>query len=126
MEFMSVTTFKKERTDKRSYKLSFTNNDMVGVDTPHNDALILLVHIITFEVKRVLIDPGSLSEIMYHNLFRKLDMPPSQVKNTDMHVFSFNGEAVWPIAIAEVPIRVKEVKKLNSVDMDSPYNAILG
>ena len=77
MEVMSVTTFKKERTDERSYKLTFTDKDMVGVDTPHNDALVLSVHISMFEVKRFLIDPGSSSEIMYHNLLRSWIFRPT-------------------------------------------------
>lgn len=59
MEVMSVTAFKKERTDERSYKLSFTEKYMVGVNTPHNDTLILSIHISTFEVNRVLLDPRS-------------------------------------------------------------------
>ena len=83
----------------------------------------------TFEVKKVLIDPGSLSEIMYHSLFKKLDLPSLQVKNADMPVFIFSGEAVWPTAIAEVPIRIGEVQKMVEfivMDMDSPYNAIQG
>lgn len=34
MEVMLVTSFKNERIDKRSYKFTFTDKDMVGVDTP--------------------------------------------------------------------------------------------
>lgn len=44
---------------------------------------------------------------MYSNLFKKLDLPPSQVKNADMPVF-----IVWPIAIAEVLVRIREVQKM--------------
>lgn len=94
MEVMPVTAFKKERTDIRSYKLSFTEKNIVGVDAPHNDALVFSVHISTFKVKRVLIYPGCSSEIIYHSLFKRLDFPPSQVKNANMPVFSFSGEVV--------------------------------
>ena len=95
---------------------------MIGVDTPHNDALMLTVHISTFEVKRILIDTGSSSEIMYHNIFKKLDLPPSQVKNADMPMFNFSGEVVWPIAIAEVPVRIGEVQKMvDFIVMDKDF-----
>ena len=50
---------------------------MKGVDVPHNDTLVLTVNINTFEVKRVLIDPSSSSEIMYHNMFKQLKLSPS-------------------------------------------------
>ena len=44
-------------------------------------------------------------------------------------MFSFSGEVVWPIAIAEVPVRIGEVQKMvefNVMDTDPPYNAIIG
>lgn len=93
---------------------------MLGIDMPHNDALVLTVNINMYNVKRILIDPGRFSEIMYHNLYKKLDLPASQVKATDMPVFSFSGDAVWPIAIAKVLVR------FILMDVDSPYNAIMG
>lgn len=65
---------------------------------------------------------------MYHSFFKKLDLPPSQVRNADMPVFSFSGEAVWPIAIVDVPVKIGDVQKMVKVivmDMYSPYNAIL-
>ena len=46
-----------------------------------------------------------------------------------MHVFSFGAEAVWPIAIAEVPVKIGEVQKMVKfivMDMDHPKNAIVG
>lgn len=64
--------------------MKFIHKDMREVDAPHNDALhndalVLTVNINTFNVKRVLIDPGSSSDIMYHSLFEKLKLPSSQV-----------------------------------------------
>lgn len=56
MKVMSVTTFKREINYKKSYKLNFIDKDIIRVDTPHNDALLLTVHISTFEVKIILID----------------------------------------------------------------------
>ena len=45
---MSVVAYEKERKSKRAYELTFTNEDMKGVDIPHNDALVLTVNINTF------------------------------------------------------------------------------
>lgn len=44
----------------------------MGVDTPHNDALVLMVNIYNFVIKRVLIDLGNSSEVLYLNLYNKL------------------------------------------------------
>ena len=84
---------------------------MVRVDALHNDVFVLYVHINTIKVRRVLIDSGSSSKIMYHIIFKKLDLPPSQVKSVDMPVFSFSGEALWPIVITEVPDRIGKFRK---------------
>lgn len=46
--------------------------DLQGVDVPYNDALVLMVNICNYDVMRVLIDPGSSSEVMYLNLYDKL------------------------------------------------------
>lgn len=74
--------------------MSFTYKDIYVVDASHNDALVLTVNINTFDVKKVLIDPRSSSEIMYHSLYKKLDLPASQIRNVNMLVFNFSGEAV--------------------------------
>lgn len=83
----------------------------------------------TFDVKGVLIDLGSLSEIMYHNMFEKLKLLASQIKSADSPVFSFIGEVVWPIAILEVPVRLGPIQKIVEfivMNINFPYNAILG
>ena len=69
-EVMSITVYEEDKEDKGAYELTLTNEDMRGVYTPHNDALVLIVNINTFDVKRVLIDPGSSSEIMYHSMLK--------------------------------------------------------
>ena len=101
---------------------------MHKVDAPHNDALVLIVNINTFDVKRVLIDPGSSSKIMYHSIYKKLKLPSSQVRSEDTPVFNFSGKAVWPIAIAEVLVRIDLIKKIVEfiiMNIDSLYNVIL-
>ena len=69
---MSVIAYEDDKKNKKKYELKFTHKDMRQVDAPHNDALVLIVNIYTFDVKRVLINPGSLFEIMYHSLFETL------------------------------------------------------
>lgn len=125
---MLIVVYGEDRKSKKSYELKFTDQDMQGMDEPHNADLVLTININTFAVKMVLIDPKGSSKIMYHILFEKLRLPASQIKSTDSPVFSFNGEAVWPIAIAKVPVRLGPVQKIVEfivMNIDSPYNAIL-
>lgn len=124
---MSIVAYD-EGKSTMAYELKFTNKDMQGVDTPHNDALVPTFNINTLDVKRVLSDPGISSEIMYHSLFEKLKLPAGQVRRAVCPVFSFSGEAIWPITIAEVPVHMELVQKnveFILINIDLPYNAIL-
>ena len=76
-EVMSISAYKRSREAKEAYELRFTEQDMQGIDTPHNDALVLTLNINTFDVKRVVNGPGSSFKIMYHILYKKLDLPAS-------------------------------------------------
>ena len=53
-------------------QIVFTNQDLERVQLPHSDALVVTLRIGEFDVKRVLIDPGSSVEIMYESLFLSL------------------------------------------------------
>lgn len=51
-----------------------------------------------------------------------------QIKNVDSPVFSFSGEAVWPIAIAEVHVRLglkQKIVEFIVMDIESSHNVIL-
>lgn len=66
---------------------------------------------------------------MYQIMFKILKLPASQVRSTYSHVFNFSGKTVWPIAIAEVPVKlglVHKIVKFIVMNIDSPCNAILG
>ena len=67
---MAPAPLKKESTEQ----IVFTNQDLEGVHVPHSDALIVTLRIGEFDVKRILIDPGSSVEIMYESLFKGLGL----------------------------------------------------
>ena len=51
-------------------------SDKIGTIQPHNDALVVTLRIEGYDVKRVLIDQGSAVEIMYPNLYKRLNLKP--------------------------------------------------
>lgn len=61
------------------YGLSFLKKDLVEEDTPHNDALVLTVNINTWDVKRILVDSDSSSEVMYKNLYDKFKLSKNKI-----------------------------------------------
>ncbi|XP_058220674.1 uncharacterized protein LOC131330925 [Rhododendron vialii] len=63
---------KRLKTLERPWSITFTDRDLQCIQTPHNDALVVTVQILTHSVKRVLVDQGSSAEVMYLSLFKEL------------------------------------------------------
>ena len=104
-EVMSIKAPKRDRKSNLQYELTFTEEDLVGIDIPHNDALVLMVNILNYDVLRILIDPRSSLEIMYLNAYNQLMrfIPKKNVRAIDALIYNFNGEPVCPICIVEDP-----------------------
>ena len=63
---------------------------------PHDDALVVILRIGGYDVKRVLINQGSAVEVMYPNLYRGLNLKPEDLTAYDSPLVSFEGKTVTP------------------------------
>ena len=54
--------------------LSFSDKDKIGTIQPHNDALVVMLRIGGYDIKRVMVDQGSGVEIMYLDLYKGLNL----------------------------------------------------
>ena len=59
---------------ERSLVIGFLDEDKIGTIQPHDDALVITFQIGGYEVKRVMVDRGSAIEIMYHDLYKGLNL----------------------------------------------------
>ena len=48
--------------------------DLEWVQHPHSDPLVIQLWIHNYDVKRILVDTGSLVEVMYYDLFKQLKL----------------------------------------------------
>ena len=64
---------KRARLD-RSLVMGFSDEDKIGTIQPHDDALMIILRIEGYDVKRVMVDQGSAAEIMYPDLFKGLNL----------------------------------------------------
>jgi hypothetical protein len=116
---------KKETTEE----IIFTDHDLEGVQLPHFDALVVTMRIDNFNVKRILIDPGSSVEIMYDSVFKGLGLKQKDLDRKVDPLYGFSGESVMPMGRVTVKVQAGSVSSptefwvLNSY---SPYNVILG
>ena len=63
---------------------------------PHSDALVVMMRIGNFNIKRILIDPGSSAEIIYEPLFRGLGLGESNLDLKVDPLYGFSRESVMP------------------------------
>ena len=63
------------------------------------------------------------------NLYQSLNIPSKDIIQVSSPVYSFSGEAVWPDGRVRLLVRVRPVQTIMEfmiVDVDAPYDAIMG
>ena len=66
--------------------------DKEGTDQPHEDALVVTIKILGFNMKRVMVDQGSGVEIMYSDLYWRLTQ--KDLSKYDTSIVTFDGIVV--------------------------------
>ena len=78
--------------------LSFSEEDKIETIQPHDDALVIILRIRGYDVKRVMVDDGSETEIMYPDLYKGLKLRPEDLTPYSSPLMSFDGKTVVPRA----------------------------
>ncbi|GJU46546.1 hypothetical protein Tco_1203812 [Tanacetum coccineum] len=85
-------------------------------------------------VRRIHVDGGSSSEVMYEHCFRNLSYRArSRLKESRIPLVGFSGEVNYPLGVIDLEVTIGEYGKTRTVIMEfvvvkspSPYNALLG
>ncbi|XP_056850769.1 uncharacterized protein LOC130500086 [Raphanus sativus] len=73
-------------------EISFTAREQEKVLTPHHDALVISLTIANCLVKRILVDNGSSSNIIFHSAFADLGLEPTALTRKATSLVGFSGE----------------------------------
>ena len=109
--------------------ISFPPINPTQVITPHYDALVLTVGINSFDVHRVLVDPGSAVDLLHIPTFKQMRVPLDHLSFAGRVLSGFNGATTLTVGDIAFPVQAGPViqQVLFSVVEDlGPYNAILG
>lgn len=74
--------------------LGFSGQDKEGTDQPYEDALVVTVKILGFNMKMVMVDQGSGVEIMYPDLYWGLGLTQKDLSKYDTFIVTFDGIVV--------------------------------
>ena len=86
--------------------ISFPPINPTRVITPHYYALVLTVCINSFDVHRVLVDPGSVANLLHLPAFKQMRVPIDHFRSAGRVLSGFNGAttlSVGDITFAELP-----------------------
>ena len=72
--------------------------------SPHDDALVVTLKIGGYDVKRMLMDQGSGAEIMYPDIFKRLNLRFKDLTAYDSPLVSFDGKTVIPKGQIRLPV----------------------
>ena len=102
--------------------LGFSNEDKLGTIQPHDDALVVTLRIGGYDVKRVVIDQGSRAEIMYHDLYKGLNLKPENLTAYSSPSVSFEGKMVISKGQIRLPVQIgSDVVEVDFIVVDALF-----
>ena len=108
--------------------LSFSDEDKMGTIQLHDDALVVTLKIGGYDVKRVMVNQGNGTEIMYPDLYRGLNLKSEDLTAYDSPLVSFDEKVIIPKGHIRFPMQAgSEVVEVDFIVMNvySPYMAIV-
>ena len=113
--------------------ISFTDADMEHVSYPHDDALVVTLHIGDHPLERTLIDGGSSSDILYKETSLALGFSLRDLKPADVPLVAFSstvisslGSITLLVTLGSGATRLHTPVTFLVVDAPAIHDAILG
>jgi hypothetical protein len=121
------------RTKWSHIQITFTEADIKLASFPHTDAMVITAHIDKWNVMRVLVDNGSLAEILFLSTFEQMGFSKKQLKEASKSLYGFCRKKIEPVGSISLPVSFGTLSNARTdyitfdvVDMSYPYNAIFG
>jgi hypothetical protein len=113
--------------------ITFSQEDLQLKDYPHNDAMVVSCVIKRFLVHNVLMDTGSAADIIFAKAFRQMQEPEDKIHDATHPLCGFGGRHIVALDKITMPVTFGYVHNTRTeqvffdiVDMEYPYNAIIG
>jgi hypothetical protein len=113
--------------------ITFSQEDLQLKDYPHNDAMVISCVIKGFLVHNILVGIGSAANIIFAKAFRQMQEPEDKIHDATHPLCGFGGRQI--VALGKITMSVTfgfvhntrtEQVVFDIVDMEYPYNSIIG
>jgi hypothetical protein len=113
--------------------ITFSQEDLHLKDYPHNDAMVISCVIKGFLIHNVLVDTGSAADNIFAKAFKKMQEHDDKIHDVTHTLCGFGGRQIVALDKIAMPITFGYVHNTRTeqvvfdiVDMEYPYNAIIG
>ena len=109
--------------------ISFPHVNPSRVITPHHDALVLSLCINDFDVHRVLVDPGSTTDLLQMPAFRHMNISFDRLSSIGRIMSGFKGVTIVTMGYIALPVKARSVVQqvlFFIVEDLGLYNSIVG
>ncbi|XP_059670698.1 uncharacterized protein LOC132316209 [Cornus florida] len=110
-------------------QIRFDKTDLMRVQIPHEDPLVVSLTVAECLVRRVFVDSGSSANVMPRVTFDRLEIKSNELKSTGNPLLGFDGKRVEPIGTVELVVRAAErdlVERFVVVEIYPSYNLLMG
>ncbi|XP_019429591.1 PREDICTED: uncharacterized protein LOC109337139, partial [Lupinus angustifolius] len=113
--------------------ITFDDRDYEGVVRGHDDPLVITAKLNNKKVSRLFIDQGSLTDVIFQDLFEKMELRDRDLLPYDGQLVGFSGQGITPRGYVEIwltfgdhPMSRTVQTKFLVVQCNSAYNNIIG
>jgi hypothetical protein len=113
--------------------ITFSQEDLQLKDYPHNDSMVISCVIKGFLVHNVLVDTCSATNIIFAKVFRKMQEPNDKIHDATHPLYGFGGRQIVALGKITMPITFSYIHNTRTeqvvfdiIDMEYPYNTIIG
>ena len=113
--------------------ITFSASDMEGCQHSHDDPLVIKVVVANKTIHRVLVDNGSLADIIFTSAFEKMGIGREKLEPVNACLRGFSRERVLPLrsiqlvlTLGDPPCQATTTVIFLIVDAPSAYNMLLG
>ena len=108
--------------------ISFVDNEATTLINPHDDALVISLLIANCKIKRILVDNGSSTNVLFMNILKEMKIDESNIHCRSIILVGFSGEQKFTIGDITIPVyagRVNLNVTFAMLNNPSAYNVIL-
>ena len=87
--------------------ITFIDEDASRIYHPHDDAIVITLLIADYSTRRVLVDNGSLADILYYPAFQQMNLERDQLRPVHSPLVGFGGMKVQPVGTITLPVVVR-------------------